>query len=182
MSWVMIANLSSLTTLLTNTKKAGEDVEEEVEEEEEDSGDQADEKLRLSKRQYHRMDDDEGMPPLHLSTRLARLIISSPVKTFDSASELTGLIVNGNPEPKYVAVAPTAITSNLSAEGQKHFYGATRGDFAWIGPLFLVILLWFVIILRARKQRRAGRLDGESVRLYPSPGMEMKGDLESGRV
>ena len=65
--WVMIANLASLSTLLTNTKNGGEDLEEGIEKEteEEDSGDQADEKLRLSKRQYNHMDDDESMPPLH---------------------------------------------------------------------------------------------------------------------
>ena len=66
--WVMIANLASLSTLLTNTKNGGEELEEGIEketEEEDDSGDQADEKLRLSKRQYNHMDDDESMPPLH---------------------------------------------------------------------------------------------------------------------
>ena len=66
--WVMIANLASLSTLLTNTKNGGEDLEESIEketEEEDDSGDQADEKLRLSKRQNNYMDDDESMPPLH---------------------------------------------------------------------------------------------------------------------
>ena len=181
-----IGTLSNLASLMVNTDKIEEDVEGDVEGdagEEDDSGYQVDEKPRLSERQYSPMDDDEGMPPFHSSTRLARLIDFSPVKTFDSASKLMGLILDGNPEPKYVAVAPTAITSTLSVEGQKPFFGATRGDFAMISPLFLIILLWLVVSLkRARKQRRAGRMDCELVGPYPSPGMETKGDLESGSV
>ena len=178
--WVMIANLASLSTLITNIENGEDKLDKEADDEGDSGDDQADEKLRLSKRHYNHMEDDESMPPLHSSTRLAQLIDSSPVKPFDSASELTGLIINGDQEPKYVAVAPTTIASNLSVEGQKPFYGATRGDFAWIGPLFLLILFWIVLILRARKQRR--RLDGELERLCPSPEMEMKGDLESGSV
>ena len=186
MAWKMIGNLSSLASLWVNTEHLEEEAEEGIEGdagEEDDSGDQADEKPRPSKRQYSYMDDDEGMQPFRLSTRLARLINSPPVKIFDSASELTGLIFDGNPEPKYVAVAPTAITSTLSVEGQKPLFGATRGDFALISPLFLIIILWlFISLKRARKQRRAGRMDCELVGVYPSPGMKTKGDLESGSV
>ena len=114
--------------------------------------------------------------------RLAQLIDSSSVKTLDSASELTGLIFEGNPEPQYFAIAPTATPSTLSVKDQKPFFGATRGDFAWISPLFVIILVWLVIFFRARKQRRAGRMDCESVGQYLGPRMEMKGDLESGRI
>ena len=183
MSWKFIGNLSSLASLWTNSDKIEDDLEEDIEGdggEEEDSRYPVAERPSRFKRQYSYMDDNEGMPPFQSSTRLVQLIDSSLVKIFDSASELTGLIFDGNPEPKYVAVAPTAITSNLSVEGQKPFFGATRGDFAWISPLFIIMLLWLVIFYRARKQRRAGIMDCELVGPYSSPGMEMKGDLESG--
>lgn len=193
MAWVAVANWASLTTLINNSEKLGGELEENIEGDEGedvegDGGEEVDSSYEVavrptvSKRQHSHLDDDEGMPPLHSSTRLARLINSSPVKTLDSASELTGLIFEGNPEPKYFAIAPTAIPSTLSVEDQKPFFGATHGDFAWISPLFVIILVWLVIFHRARKQRRAGRMDCELVGRYLGPKMEMKGDLESGSV
>ena len=201
--WLTAA--SGLSTLLVNTEHMVEDAvddgegdaeeedaeeedaeEEDAEEEdaeEEDDIDWDNPKSRLSKRQYSHMDGDEGMRPFRLSTRRARLINSSPVQIFDSTSELTGVIFDANLEPQYVAVAPTAITSTLSAEGQKPWFEATRGDFAIISLLFSTILLWLIIFrLRARKQRRAGRMDCEAVGPYSSLEMETKRDLESGSV
>ena len=181
-----IGTIANLESIAVNSDKIEEDMEGDDEGdagEEDDSGNQMNKKLRLSKRQHNYMVDDEGMPPFQLSARLARLTDSSPVKIFDSASGLTSVIFDGNPEPKYVAVAPTAITPTLSVEGQKPLFGATRGDIAFIAPLLSIILLWLIISLkRTRKQRRAGRMDCELAGPYPKPGVELKGDLESGSV
>ena len=111
------------------------------------------------------------------------LIDSSPATTFDSALELKGLISSGNPEPTYVAVAPTANTSTSSVEGLESFLKGTFEGFAIMSPLILVALIWLVIVLkRAKKQRRAARIEHELVGPYPSPVVETKGDLQSGSV
>ena len=111
------------------------------------------------------------------------LISSSLAKTFDSALDLKDLIFDGNPQPTYVAVAPTATIFPSSAEGLKSFLSATLGGFALASPLFVIFLLWLVIsVNRANKQRRVARIEHELVGPYPSPTVERKGDLESGSV
>ena len=111
------------------------------------------------------------------------LIDSSPATTFDSALGLKGLISGGIQEPTYVAVAPTAISSASPVEGLESFLSGIFEGFALMSPVILIALLWLVIVLkRAKRQRRAARIEHELVGPYPSPMVETKGDVESGSV
>ena len=111
------------------------------------------------------------------------LINSFPATTSGSTLKLTGLISDGNPEPTYVAAAPTAMTSTSSVEGLQSFSSGFREGVALGAPIILVAVLCRIFILkRASKQRRAARIEHELVGPYHSPEMKPKGDLESGRV